>query len=244
LKLQVKATPAPPDTPAAKPALTELLHQPKPEVETPTILAPTASTEGTPAVAPSQTSQAAQVAQAVLPAPAHATPLATGAEAALAAVAPGAVSAVRVAATTASAETPLPAAHPSLVGQVDGSIRWLLKNQEPGAELQLHPESLGTVQIKLRMEGTEVHARVWASDPSALPVLQQHRAFLEASLRDQGLSLGSFDLRQGRQGQETPVPTEPSGTATALAGALESGQETPIAPPPSLLNHHRIEIVA
>jgi len=167
-----------------------------------------------------------------------------GPEAALAALAPGAVAAVRVAATTAAAETPLPAAHPSLVTQVDGSIRWLLKNQETGAELQLHPESLGTVQIKLRVEGTEVHARVWASDASALPVLQEHRAFLEASLREQGLSLGSFDLHQGRQGGETPLPTEPSQAAAAFRGTPEIGQETPIPAGPVPLNPHRIEIVA
>jgi len=154
------------------------------------------------------------------------------------------MAAVRVPASTAAFEAPPAAPHSSLVSQVDGSIRWLLKNQEQGAELQLHPESLGTVQIRLRVEGTEVHARVWASDPSALPVLQEHRGSLEASLREQGLNLGSFDLHQGRQGGETPLPTAPSQAAAAFRGTPENGQETPIPAGPVPLNPHRIEIVA
>lgn len=94
-----------------------------------------------------------------------------------------------------------PAPPPPLVAQVDGSIRWILKQQQQSAELQLHPESLGKVVIQLRVEGQDVHARVWASEPSTLPIIQEHRAFLEVSLRDQGLNLGSFDLQQGQQGR-------------------------------------------
>ena len=149
---------------------------------------------------------------------------------------------------TAPAETQasLPSGQESLLSQVDGTIRWLIKNQDQGAELQLHPESLGRVQIKLQVEGTVVHAKVWASEPSAVPVLQDHRSFLEASLKSQGLTLGSFDLQQGRRQEQEPA-SEAAGPATAPVAEVEAakaGQETP--PDSAVLseNPSRIEYVA
>jgi len=158
---------------------------------------------------------------------------------------PGASGAVRVAAP-AETQASLPSGQESLLSQVDGTIRWLIKNQDQGAELQLHPESLGRVQIKLQVEGTVVHAKVWASEPSALPVLQDHRSFLEASLKSQGLTLGSFDLQQGRRQEQEPA-SEAAGPETApVAGveAAKAGQETP--PDSAVLseNPSRIEYVA
>lgn len=113
--------------------------------------------------------------------------------------------------------------------QVEGSIRWMIQNRQRGAELHLHPESLGRVTIRLTVEGTEVHARVWASEASTLPLLQEHRTHLEQALRDQGLSLGSFDLNQGSRGDASPEPHKPQTGPTALPAA-DSGspqQELP-----------------
>lgn len=83
--------------------------------------------------------------------------------------------------------------------QVDGSIKWILRQQGGAAELQLHPENLGKVVIQLKVEGQEVHAKVWASEAGTLPLIQEHRASLEIGLQQQGLSLGSFDLQHGAQ---------------------------------------------
>jgi flagellar hook-length control protein FliK len=138
---------------------------------------------------------------------------------------PGASGSVRVTPSTAAEATPT--GEESLLSQVDGSIRFLVKNQDKSAEMQLHPESLGRVQISLKVEGTVVHAKVWASEASTVPILQDHRATLEASLKAQGLTLGSFDLQHGRKEQQAPLPA-PSGSAPissqTLAGA---GQESP-----------------
>jgi flagellar hook-length control protein FliK len=156
--------------------------------------------------------------------------------------APGASGAVRVTAATRS-QASSPTTQQSILSQVDGSIRWLLKNKDKAAELQLHPESLGRVQIKIQVEGGEVHAKVWASEASALPLLQGHKAFLEVSLQNQGLTLGSFDLQHGQKGNETPTPApQPAPTVAQAAG--EPGQESPTAPAPLTANPHRIEIVA
>lgn len=155
--------------------------------------------------------------------------------------------------TLASPATPVqqaaPAAmapHPAAI-QVEGSIRWLLSRERAGAELQLHPESLGRVTIQLRVEGSEVHARVWATEPSTVPLLQEHRGHLEVSLREQGLSLGSFDLHQGqRGGQPAPDPASWSGSATRMDASegLESRQESPASLPSLSAHRGRLEVFA
>jgi flagellar hook-length control protein FliK len=130
--------------------------------------------------------------------------------------------------------------------QLDGSIRWLVKNQEKGAEIQLNPEALGRVVIKLRVEGGEVHARLWASEASTVPVLQEQKAALEASLRQQGLSLGSFDLQQGRRGDDASSTTHapPTGSGAEIAELLAKKQELPTVAPSLLGGAHLIEVFA
>jgi len=88
------------------------------------------------------------------------------------------------------------------MAQLEGSVRWLLRTDKKGAEIQLHPENLGRVTIQLRVEGAEVHARVWATEASTMPLLENHKTFLESSLKEQGLTLSSFDLQHGKNGQQ------------------------------------------
>jgi len=135
---------------------------------------------------------------------------------------------------------------PPVLQQVESGIRWMLRNASPGAELQLHPEALGRVRIELKVEGGEVHARLWASDPKSIPVLQENKAFLEVSLKEQGLNLGSFDLRQNSQ---QPHPGFAQGGARGQfwpteATAPESGQDAPTRPVHHAVNPRRIELIA
>ena len=157
----------------------------------------------------------------------------------------GAFGAVRVTAAQ-TADPPMAARQQNPMSQVDGTIRWLVKNQDKGAELQLHPESLGRVQIKLKVEGNVVHAKLWASEAAAVPIMQQHRAFLEDSLRSQGLVLGSFDLQHGRREDQPPTPSS-NESAAAISGTQDrpkAGQETPMLPAAAAPRGNRIEYVA
>ncbi|MDR3669338.1 MAG: flagellar hook-length control protein FliK, partial [Holophaga sp.] len=158
---------------------------------------------------------------------------------------PGAAGSVRVTAPAASEDT-LPAGQESLLSQVEGSIHWLVKNQDQGAEMQLHPESLGRVQIKLKVEGSVVHAKVWASEASTVPILQDHRSMLETSLKAQGLTLGSFDLQHGRRDQQAPLPapTETSSSSISSPQTSMTGQESPVSAPVAPARTSRIEFVA
>jgi flagellar hook-length control protein FliK len=169
--------------------------------------------------------------------------LAASSAAAGAAAMPGASGAVRVTPATAS-ESALPTGQKSLLSQVEGTIRYLVKDQDQSAELQLHPESLGRVQINLKVEGTVVHAKLWASEASAVPVMQQHRSFLEASLKAQGLTLGSFDLQQGRREDQAAQSAPAPSPATTSAPAVSAAPETPATPSAAPVRSNRIEYVA
>jgi flagellar hook-length control protein FliK len=135
---------------------------------------------------------------------------------------------------------------PPQLQQVESGIRWMLRNASSGAELQLHPEALGRVRIELRVEGGEVHARLWASDPKSIPVLQENKAFLEVSLKDQGLSLGSFDLRQqSNQPQGQGPDGQPRGQFWPTdAPGREVRQDAPTRLAATRTNAGRIELIA
>lgn len=119
----------------------------------------------------------------------------------------------------------------------------MLRNNNQEAQLQLHPESLGQVTIHLRVEGGEVHARLWVQEPGTVQIIQDGRSHLEQSLKDQGLQLGSFDLHQGHRPFQESTPT-PVFSPVPVPLAVPARQEAPLAPAPSSLNPHRIELYA
>lgn len=137
-----------------------------------------------------------------------------------------------------------PAAPPSApVVQVQGGVHWMLKGGAQEAQLQLHPESLGQVTIHLKVEGGEVHARIWITEAASVQAVREGRPHLEMSLKEQGLQLGSFDLQQGhRPFQE--APSAPAFRDRAFSEAAPARQEAPAPAPVRILNAHRVELYA
>jgi flagellar hook-length control protein FliK len=159
-------------------------------------------------------------------------------------VAPG--EGVKASATTVRADAPAMARSGPILTQVEGSIRWMIQNKVQGAELQLHPESLGRVVIQLKVEGQNVHARLWASESTSLTALQDHKSFLESSLKEQGLNLSSFDLHSGARGngaQTMPQEQAPMAMSREFA-PLEVKQEMPTEIIADSADPHQIEVYA
>jgi|GEM_PF-3887056 len=251
----------------SRPALTELLSLPKPDIEIPKPLRNVNQPEGAkekdlPALSSQVSIKTPEVSVTTLPA---STMAPSGHEALLAAsakadvlpgkatVTPGTPIAAADSAAAVRGTTPVPSLESAqgtranaTFAQMDGTIRWLLKNQEKGAEIQLNPESLGRVVIKLRVEGGEVHARLWASEATTVPILQEQKTALEASLRQQGLTLGSFDLQQGRRGDDAPSTSQgsSSGFGAGIAESSRKKQDLPIPAPALLGGAHLIEVFA
>lgn len=157
----------------------------------------------------------------------------------------GAVAKLAESAPVAAAPLPAaPSAPPSApVIQVEGSVRWMLKGGAQEAQLQLHPESLGQVTIHLKVDGGEVHARLWVTEPTSMQAVRDGRSHLEMALREQGLQLGSFDLQQGQRPHQE-APTASAYRERALPDAPPTRQEAPAPPPVSILNPHHVELYA
>ena len=144
-------------------------------------------------------------------------------------------------APTAPSAVAAPPTSPVL--QIEGGLRWMLKGGAQEAQLQLHPESLGQVTIHLKVEGGEVHARLWITEPASVRTIQEGRPHLESALREQGLQLGNFDLQQGhRPHQEPPAPA--AARERALPEGTPARQEAPAPLPPSILNPRHVELYA
>ena len=139
----------------------------------------------------------------------------------------------------------LPSPALAAISQVEGSLKWMLRGDRQEARLQLYPESLGQVSIHLRVEGGEVHARLWVTEPTAIQLIQEGRPHLESALKQQGLHLGTFDLQQG-QGQFRQAMAHPSPSSFFLETTrVESTrQEEPIVPLAVPLKGRHIEIYA
>lgn len=255
-----------------KAALRELLHLPKVEIETPKLHPETTAKPQAGPVAVSAQATAGQAssdqtdpgAGAAAPAePTAKTPASLPASLKLEAQEPAASPAVtaKTAAPEATALVPIEAARPAQVAvraeaaafarphpaasQVEGSIRWILQSKSQGAELQLHPESLGRVVIQLKVEGQEVHARLWASENSSLTVLQDHKAFLETALKEQGLVLSTFDLQSGARGNGAHTAfQEQAPTVPRTLPHLEVMQEMPTELRLDPSDPYRVEVYA
>jgi hypothetical protein len=127
--------------------------------------------------------------------------------------------------------------------QLEGGLRWMLKGGVQEAQLQLHPGSLGQVTIHLRVEGGEVHTRMWITEPASVQAVQEGRPHLEMALKEQGLQLGSFDLQQGNRPHQEP-PSIPAPRENPVMEAPIARQEAPAAINPANLNPHHVELYA
>lgn len=176
------------------------------------------------------------------PAPAPALPHADSS--ALAALTAQPRTSTPAAGPTPTAPSPNTPAQPSpLVTQVAGGVRWMLQGGSQEAQLQLHPDSLGQVTIHLRVEGGEVHARLWVTEASSVQAVQEGRPQLEASLKEQGLQLGSFDLQQGQRPFQEASST-PAYPGRPVPDLLPAGQEAPVPPVAAILNSRHVELYA
>ncbi|MCS6776800.1 MAG: flagellar hook-length control protein FliK [Chloroherpetonaceae bacterium] len=90
-----------------------------------------------------------------------------------------------------------------------------------GILVQLQPESLGTLQIRVTSLGEEIIARITAETASAQQAIESGREQLRAALEQRGLRLTTLDVNVGQQG--------PHREGFHFAGQFASPQERPSA---------------
>jgi flagellar hook-length control protein FliK len=94
--------------------------------------------------------------------------------------------------------------------------------------VQLHPEDLGRVEIKLEMQNGQVKATVTADRPETLQLLKNDASSLQQSLNSAGLGTDanslSFHLR-GEQQQQQQRQTTQNGASGFTGGSAEVDED-------------------
>ena len=128
--------------------------------------------------------------------------------------------------TTASVETTRPEssvlrAEPSVQSaQIPAQLaRHILQSHTQNLSelrMQLKPEELGQLDLKLRVEGERVHVVIVTQQPGVRELLESQLPQLRSLLQEGGFQLGDVDVRQdgGRSG-DSPAEQTPDGASLA-----------------------------
>jgi flagellar hook-length control protein FliK len=87
-----------------------------------------------------------------------------------------------------------------VVRQVSRFIKVMVDSQRSEVRLNLHPEQLGSVAVKLVLEGAQVKASLTAQDAAVKQVLEANLDQLRTRLADQGLHVTEVHVAVGDDG--------------------------------------------
>ncbi|HEY4293913.1 flagellar hook-length control protein FliK [Luteibacter sp.] len=97
-----------------------------------------------------------------------------------------------------------PATSPQFAHELGEQIAWMGSGQVKEARIKLHPEELGSMDVRVSLDGSKVNVAVMAQHPAAVHAVQQTLSQLDSMLAHHGLSLGQADVgqRQAEQGAD------------------------------------------
>lgn len=103
-----------------------------------------------------------------------------------------------------------PAGTPAFAQELGQHVVWLGLQDVKQARIRLHPEDLGTLDVKVSMNHDRVDVSFAVQHPAAVHVVQQTLPQLDALLAHHGLSLGQTDVGQRQQQGNAPRAGEGS----------------------------------
>lgn len=111
-----------------------------------------------------------------------------------------------------------PAGTPAFAQELGQQIAWLGSQDIKQARIRLHPEDLGTLDVKVSINHDRVDVSFAAQHPAAVHALQQTLPQLDTLLAHHGLALGQADVGQRQQQGEAAR----SGEAAGAIGEVEA----------------------
>jgi len=93
------------------------------------------------------------------------------------------------------------ATSPQFAQELGDQIAWMGSGQIKEARIKLHPEELGSMDVRVNLDGGKVNVAIVAQHPAAVHAVQQTLSHLDTMLAHHGLSLGQADVGQGQAGQ-------------------------------------------
>ena len=87
--------------------------------------------------------------------------------------------------------------------ELGSSVVWMAENRLGHAQLQVSPDHLGPIEVRLQIDGARVHAEFYSAQPDVRHALESSLPRLRDMLGQHGLQLGQADVGQ-RQRNDTP----------------------------------------
>lgn len=101
-------------------------------------------------------------------------------------------------------------------------IAWLAEQKVGHAEIRVSPDHLGTIDVRLQLDGNRVNAEFHSAHADVRQALESSLPRLREMLGQQGLQLGQADVGQRQAQQQSP-----NGQGGSFAGANEHGETAP-----------------
>lgn len=98
-------------------------------------------------------------------------------------------------------------------------IAWMAEQRVGHAEIRVSPDHLGTIDVRLQLDGTRVNAEFHSAQADVRHALESSLPRLREMLGQSGLQLGQADVGQRQNGQ--PSPSNGLAGSTAQAGGNE-----------------------
>lgn len=93
------------------------------------------------------------------------------------------------------------ATSPQFAQELGEQIAWMGGGEVKEARIKLHPEELGSMDVRVNVDGGKVNVAIMAQHPAAVHAVQQTLSQLDTMLAHHGLSLGQADVGQQQAGQ-------------------------------------------
>ena len=109
--------------------------------------------------------------------------------------------------------------------ELGASVVWLAEHRLGHAELQVTPDHLGPIEVRLQLDGARVHAEFYSAQPEVRQALEASLPRLRDMLGQNGLQLGHADVGQRQhnaspQAQTSAGDSEINAVSPAIASPL------------------------
>lgn len=114
---------------------------------------------------------------------------------------------------------------PQFAQELGEQIAWMGSGQIKEARIKLHPEELGSMDVRVHLDAGKVNVAILAQHPAAVHAVQQTLSQLDSMLAHHGLSLGQADVGQRQGGEAADGRSDGSqgqGAESGASGAAET----------------------
>lgn len=126
--------------------------------------------------------------------------------------------------TETSWQAPLALTEPAAAQQIKDRVMVQIQHKLQSAEVQLHPEDLGAMQIKLNLQQDQLSVQFVVQQGAAKEALEQQMPKLRELLEQQGIALSEGQVEQRQSGSQQDQPAGRHGNGAGAEPELAAVQ--------------------